>query len=164
MLSSTMQKNGYIEIMDFNQTNIAFKLEFANAYATSQSFQYDAYSNLPLQSNVTVIAGAMRVGKEVTYLQTWNPEDPFIAQTTPIFIEKNEILAFDEQTKVIDKNGNPINDFAYCIEFENEIIYSGRTDRNGLTQRIEQKENKDDYSFYWGDEALIKNKNIQYDL
>lgn len=87
MLSSIMQKNGYIEIMDFNQTNIAFKLEFANAYATSQLFHYDAYSNLPLQSNITVTAGALRFNKDPmsTYKQTWEKGDPFVNDnTTPI--------------------------------------------------------------------------------
>ena len=79
MLSSTMQKNGYIEIMDFNKTSIAFKLEFANAYATSQLFHYDANSNLPLQSNVTVTAGAIRFNKDPmsTFKQTWQKDEPF---------------------------------------------------------------------------------------
>ncbi len=80
MLSPTLQKNGFIEILDFTQSSIAFKLEFANAYATNQTFQYDAFSNLPLQANVTVTTGAIRFNKEVTHLQTWTPKDPFTVQ------------------------------------------------------------------------------------
>lgn len=144
MLSSTMQKNGHIEIMDFNQTSVSFKLEFANAYATSQLFHYDAYSNLPLQSNVTVTAGAMRVGKEVTYLQTWNPEDPF--EQIQITSIENEILPEILESYYEDFKGNKIND--KNINAGNVIYFNIKTlNANGKELSINLSNNKLDFEY-----------------
>jgi len=90
MLSSTMQKEGYIEIYDFTHSRVAFKLEFANAYATGQDFRYDAFSNLPLQTNVTVTVGAIRYAKEVPFFQTWDPKNSFDEKATPMMREDPE--------------------------------------------------------------------------
>lgn len=89
MISPNMQKDGYIEIQDFANSSIAFKLEFANAYATAQEFYYSAFSNLPLQTNVTITAGALRFDREVPFFQTWNPNNSFTNQSATVVITNN---------------------------------------------------------------------------
>lgn len=157
-IHSTMQKKGRIEIMARDGGSISFKMEFANAYATSATYIYDSNSSDPMNYTITITAGILRINGDnsTIHKQTWDDGTAFDPPTS-VTTNEEYISVFDEQIKVVDNNNQPIIDFAYCVEFENEIIYSGRTDRNGLTQRIKQKENKDDYSFYWGDEALIKN-------
>lgn len=48
------------------------------------------------------------------------------------------------------------SDLFYCIEFENKIITSGRTDSSGFVKRTDKTKSKEDYIYYWGDEALLK--------
>ncbi len=146
---------GYVRFYRRDGFQKFYDYEFANTYIVNFDETFDATNKKPLTTKVQFNAGIVK-RDDVEFATNWNPNNPFEKQAAPPVIEK-ETSIFDEQIKVVDNNNQPIIDFAYCIEFENEIIYSGRTDRDGLTHRIEQKENKDDYSFYWGDEALTKN-------
>ena len=171
MFSSTMQKNGYIKIMDFNQTSLDFKLEFANAYATSQLFHYDATSNLPLQSNVTVTAGAIRLNKDVTFLQTWNPKDPFVAQNTPIIREELEEENKKPIPSVIKVEGpfNSRGDKLEYVEKDNQYTYlatvknlQGNSDKINWTISYDDDEIDNSYKLFSG--GHIENDKLKVEI
>jgi hypothetical protein len=71
---------------------------------------------------------------------------------------------YDEQAQLLDQNGTPASDVLYCIEDEDgSIILSGRTDENGLTQRIPKTDAEQSYKLYWAEDALVRlglSKNI----
>jgi len=79
-------------------------------------------------------------------------------------IEEKEVILeiaqnFDEQIRVVDKDGNPISNVLYCFENSGKIILTGRTNNEGYTDRIPTENTEKEYQYYWGDEALKRLNN-----
>ncbi len=73
------QKKGCIEIMSRDGGSIGFKMEFANAFATSASYVYDSNSSEPMNYTITITAGILRInGDDSTiHKQTWDDGTAF---------------------------------------------------------------------------------------
>lgn len=67
---------------------------------------------------------------------------------------------FDEQIRVVDFTGAPIADLLYYVEHNGKKVLSGRTNAEGLTERIESGVATKEYIVYWGEDALIRTKNL----
>ncbi len=61
---------------------------------------------------------------------------------------------FDEQVRAVGKGAT--DGYAYYIETADGRVYSGRLVDGGRLPRIETGANADEYSVYWGDEALAR--------
>ncbi len=110
----------------------------------------------PMQTILTISPAIQNYGTDL--VKRWNHSWIPPSERMPYqAIENNE--EYDEQIKVIDKNGNPVSDLFYCVEFENKIITTGRTDKNGLVKRVNQSQNQKNYNYFWGDEAFLKSQN-----
>jgi len=67
---------------------------------------------------------------------------------------------FDEKVQLVDsENGMPIADYPYFAITSEGTHYSGRTNKQGYTQRM-PTEQASDISIFWGDEALHKQDEI----
>lgn len=146
MVSSTIQKDGHIEILDFTNSRIAFKLEFANAYATAQEFYYSAFSNLPLQTNVTVTAGALRFNREVTFFQNWNSKGPFTVQSPSVVREATEEDFDFSEYYFEDLNGNRIEQSKIRYQQEVYLVVSSQN-ATGKTITLDLDDNRLDYEY-----------------
>lgn len=162
MISPNMQKDGYIEILDFANSSIAFKLEFANAYATAQEFYYSAFSNLPLQTNVTITAGALRFDREVPFFQTWNPNNSFTNQSATVVNKENDVKKLSNYY-LTDKQGNKINSFT-----SGDIIVLNIETQNRVGDITDIDMNNDNYDFKYNGNRLknytLKNVKLTSDL
>ena len=71
-------KKGHIEIMSFQEQKIAGKLAFELAYAVDLTYHFNARRyDFPFEAHLVVRAGALRLNREVVYLQNWLQKDPF---------------------------------------------------------------------------------------
>ncbi|WP_010521215.1 type VI secretion system tube protein TssD [Aquimarina agarivorans] len=91
-IHSTMQKKGRIEIMARDGASIGFKMEFANAYATSATYIYHSDSPEPMNYTITVTAGILRINgdNDTIHKQTWDDGTAFNEQAPLITSRKEE--------------------------------------------------------------------------
>ncbi|MEN8511371.1 PAAR domain-containing protein [Burkholderia sp. RS02] len=61
--------------------------------------------------------------------------------------------AFDEQVKATEHR---VEGLPYFIETADERVHSGRLGTDGVLPRIHTGDSPDDYTVYWGDDALAK--------
>ncbi len=96
-IHSTMQKKGRIEIMARDGGSIGFKMEFANAYATSATYIYHSDSSEPMNYTITVTAGILRINGDnsTIHKQTWDDGTAFDTPTPVKVIEDNELQIID---------------------------------------------------------------------
>jgi hypothetical protein len=66
--------------------------------------------------------------------------------------------AFDEQVRAMGRGAS--DGYPYYIETADGRIYSGRLGDDGLLPRIGTGASADEYSVYWGDEALAKQDSV----
>ncbi|WP_010520661.1 type VI secretion system tube protein TssD [Aquimarina agarivorans] len=86
-----MQKNGRIELMSRDGMQIDFKLEFANAYATSATNFYTADTSQPMHHTVLITPGILRFNgdNDIIFKQTWDDGTAFNEQPKPISSRDN---------------------------------------------------------------------------
>ncbi|WP_010522538.1 type VI secretion system tube protein TssD [Aquimarina agarivorans] len=86
-----MQKNGRIELMSRDGMQIDFKLEFANAYATSATNFYTADTSQPMHHTVLITPGILRFNgdNDIIFKQTWDDGTAFNEQPKPISSSNN---------------------------------------------------------------------------
>ena len=86
-------KKGYIEIMSFQEQKIAGKLEFELAYAVDLTYHFNARRHdFPFEAHLVVRAGALRLNREVVYLQNWLRKDPFKVEQETVVSEDQDPL------------------------------------------------------------------------
>ena len=103
-------KKGYIEIMSFQEQKIAGKLEFELAYAVDLTYHFNARRHdFPFEAHLVVRAGALRLNREVVYLQNWLRKDPFE-------VEEETVIAGDDKKQftemfLTDEHHDKIEDY-----------------------------------------------------
>ncbi len=121
-------KKGRIEIMARDGGSIGFKMELANAYATSATYIYNSDSSEPMNYTITVTAGILRINgdNDTIHKQTWDDGTAFDTPTPLTVIEE------DVEPKILnsyleDKQGNrvakpKINQELYLIVKTKDMI------------------------------------------
>ncbi|WP_010178293.1 type VI secretion system tube protein TssD [Aquimarina agarilytica] len=96
-IHSSMQKSGRIEIMARDGASIGFKMEFANAYATSATYIYGSQSSEPMNYTITITAGILRINgnNDTIHKQTWDDGTAFEEQPAPIVRETQGLKVID---------------------------------------------------------------------
>ena len=85
-------KKGYIEIMSFQEQKIAGKLEFELAYAVDLTYHFNARRHdFPFEAHLVVRAGALRLNREVVYLQNWLRKDPFEVEEETVIAGEDDV-------------------------------------------------------------------------
>ena len=85
--SDSILKDGRIEVFNNDGTQITFKIEFANAYATSGTYSFSAFSSEPMSYTITITPGVIRFNgdNQAMHVQPWNPSNPF-TDNTPLTV------------------------------------------------------------------------------
>ncbi len=149
--------------MSFQEQKIAGKLEFELAYAVDLTYHFNARRHdFPFEAHLVVRAGALRLNREVVYLQNWLRKDPFEKEEEKVVSMNDDVeeAIFDEQIQALDQNEEPIADFPYCVTLNDKIVDYGRTNQDGRIKRLPTENQAFEYQFYWGEEALLKTNQI----
>ncbi len=105
-------KKGHIEIMSFQEQKIAGKLEFELAYAVDLTYHFNARRHdFPFEAHLVVRAGALRLNREVVYLQNWLRKDPFEVEQETVFTTSDDSDDFEGAivgTHLEDRQGNKV--------------------------------------------------------
>jgi hypothetical protein len=153
-INPNMTKEGTIVFYKRDAMSKLLEIKFETAYCVHHIENFSSKGKEPMSQTIKISPGRV-IYEDVEHEETWNVRKVDMSKATTFEPEEDK-EKFDEQIKVIDSNGNPIKDLIYCVEFNGKIIDDGRTDDKGLVKRLEKKETKEKYTYYWGDEALYK--------
>ena len=147
------QKEGVIKFYNQDGMSVFKKLSFREAYCLHFKEEFNSNGKLAMRHTIEISPGDANYD-DIHFTKNWS-EPVFDVKNAITFVEEEE-EEFDEQIKAIDSNQKPIADLIYCVEFDGIMIDKGRTDNKGLVKRLEKSKYKENYTYYWGDEALYK--------
>jgi hypothetical protein len=153
-LHPVMTKEGSIIFYKRDGMSKLMEIKFETGYCVNRSENFSNKGTDPMSQTIKISPGKV-IYQDVEHEEVWNVRKVDMSKATT-FEPEEEKEDYDEQIKAVDSNGNPIEDLIYCVELNEKIIDNGRTDNKGLVKRLEKSKNKENYTYYWGDEALYK--------
>jgi hypothetical protein len=110
------------------------------------------------QAKPESVAGAPGPAKTTSKpATTAAPSAPAPASASPAAASSSPVLVYDEQVQLCDDvSGAPVADCAYVVLHGDTVVARGRTDAQGMTERIESGYSEAELTVLWGDDAIAR--------
>lgn len=154
--------SGSLTVQDYGNGTVIRSLEWEDAFVVSYDEEMLPFHSAPMQVAIVLSPLQLKIN-DLRLNRRWPETNGFWQRKVQVQVHKisspSEQQQYDEQVQVMDDANNPIADLLYYVELDGKFVQSGRTDAEGLTERLESAPVRQKYTYYWGEEALAKMEN-----